>query len=590
MRLAPFLSALWIAAVLPVAALAQFVPSGDCALVVASRPTLTDAFAYLRETGLDARDIYRTRNGWYAISLGTLRADTAPARLQAMKRSGSIPGDSFCSSGRGFTVLAWSATGPNASAATPRAAATPLPTSPARMDRPFDARPLSLSDKIFLQAALAVTGDYDGLIDGAWGGGSQAAYEAFLARRDWPDSNRSAAGLAILGHADLSDAGWTDFHMPNINASLYYPAGSMTLGSDPRTSTNTIRSQDGRIEVGFLLGDRPETVDYHLVIRGDAGNHGALYSVVTDTQIVTGTRNGGLYVYARSLRDPADGLWSTIVVINDLADRSRRPALMAASFRIGRAVPLRIARGGALDALVEGLAREIDEAEAPPRSVAAAPAPAPTAPATRERFYGNGSGFYVDGNATVMTNAHVVEDCDRLSVGTELFTVLAASETYDLALLAPRLPREEARFLGFATAPARLNSDVTVAGFPLQDVLTGLNITRGSVSAMEGLDELTQMQISAPIQPGNSGGPIVDRFGNVVGIVVSKLNEETIRAQNGISPENINFGVRAGIGRLFAATHGVEVADGALSAEIAPEDLADLLREATVRIDCEGTR
>ena len=166
--------------------------------------------------------------------------------------------------------------------------------------------------------------------------------------------------------------------------------------------------------------------------------------------------------------------------------------------------------------------------------------------------------------------------------------VIAASEPFDLAILTPVTPRIADNFLSFAAKPARLNSDITVAGFPLQGILSGLNITRGSISSMEGIADATQMQISAPVQPGNSGGPILDSYGRVVGIVVARLNYEYTKERFGAEPQNINFGIRGAIGAMFAGLSDVEVTTTDAAIEIAPEDMADQLRDATVLINCEG--
>ena len=77
-----------------------------------------------------------------------------------------------------------------------------------------------------------------------------------------------------------------------------------------------------------------------------------------------------------------------------------------------------------------------------------------------------------------MTNAHVVEGCDSLTVEGEPLRVIAASESLDLAILTPASPRTTADYLSFATKPARLNSDITVAGFPLQGILSVLISTQ----------------------------------------------------------------------------------------------------------------
>ena len=72
--------------------------------------------------------------------------------------------------------------------------------------------------------------------------------------------------------------------------------------------------------------------------------------------------------------------------------------------------------------------------------------------------------------------------------------------------------------------------NINVVGYPLHGLLaSGAQITSGNVSALAGLQNDSRfIQISAPVQPGNSGGPLVDASGNVVGVIVSKLNAVAI--------------------------------------------------------------
>lgn len=571
--------ALLIALSLPTATMADFIRPGDCAIIVASRKTLPEAFEYIRENGIDAAAIYASKNGWYAISVGDIPDAGSGDYVRSLAGRGAVPSDSYCSTGEAYVSLAWN-----------RPSDTGTPTSidtVTTLNAPFDAGPLTSQEKRFLQAGLALEGTYSGLIDGDWGRGSQSAYEAYLQREDWLDTNRSAAVLAIMTADALDKDRWTNLYMPAINASLFYPAGTMTAVDSTENRTKEIDSRDGAIAVRFYVGDQADVVDFHITMRGDRANWGPLYASQSVGQIVTGTKNGSLYSYARSLRDPADGLWSTVLIINQLEDASNRPALMAAGFQIGRATALDAPKGGHLMSLVSAAVAEYDADRAADVAATTKEAPPATAP-PRAAFSATGSGFYINANAAIMTNAHVIMDCDTLKVDGEPLRVIAASEPFDLAILTPVTPRRADNFLSFAAKPARLNSDITVAGFPLQGILSGLNITRGSISSMEGLEDATQMQISAPVQPGNSGGPIVDRYGRVVGIVVSRLDYDYTKRMTGAEPQSINFGIRGAIGALFAGLSDVDVTTTDVTIEIAPEDMADQLRDATLLINCEG--
>ena len=139
----------------------------------------------------------------------------------------------------------------------------------------------------------------------------------------------------------------------------------------------------------------------------------------------------------------------------------------------------------------------------------------------------------------------------------------------------------------FAEKPARLNSDVTVAGFSLPDILGGLNVTRGSVTSLKGLGgDGINMQISAPVQPGNSGGPVINGSGHVVGVVVAKLDAQYVADRTGDIPQNVNFAIRAEIAKLFLYQNGAEPIEAADEIAVAPEALADLAQGFTSLITC----
>ncbi len=99
----------------------------------------------------------------------------------------------------------------------------------------------------------------------------------------------------------------------------------------------------------------------------------------------------------------------------------------------------------------------------------------------------------------------------------------------------------------------RQGEDIVVYGFPLPGVLSsGGNVSTGNVTALTGLgDDSRFLQISAPVQPGNGGGPLLDRSGNVVGVVVSKLNALSVASATGDVPQNVNFAIKASVALAF---------------------------------------
>ncbi len=140
----------------------------------------------------------------------------------------------------------------------------------------------------------------------------------------------------------------------------------------------------------------------------------------------------------------------------------------------------------------------------------------------------------------------------------------------------------------FSASPAKLNSDVTAVGFPYAGLLGGLNVTRGSVSSLKGLlGDGNNFQITAPVQSGNSGGPLLAADGQVIGVVVSKLNATKMAENGGDVPQNVNFAIRGEIAKLFLAQNQIEPELSLDDVAITPEELAKAAASFTSFIECD---
>jgi S1-C subfamily serine protease len=199
----------------------------------------------------------------------------------------------------------------------------------------------------------------------------------------------------------------------------------------------------------------------------------------------------------------------------------------------------------------------------PPQVAGKPGAPGPVPPGGTGRVMSTGTGFVVAAGRA-LTNHHVVDGCItvryRDAGGIEAAArVLASDRDRDLALLevaaaaGPPLPFRR-------DLAMRRGEGVVTYGFPLAGLLSsGPTLTTGEISALAGLgDNQRQYQISAPVQPGNSGGPLLDMGGNVVGVIVSKLNAQRIAQRTGDIPQNVNFAVKHSEALDFLRTNRVE--------------------------------
>ena len=161
----------------------------------------------------------------------------------------------------------------------------------------------------------------------------------------------------------------------------------------------------------------------------------------------------------------------------------------------------------------------------------------------------SGSGFAVSSDGHIITNYHVIQGCQRIKIhfnGKSIpITLLTFDPRNDLALLAGNF--RPTIVLPLSTSSPKLLQDVYVAGFPFgRNISTGVKVTKGIISSLMGAgNNFVNIQIDAALQPGNSGGPILDDKGNVIGVAVSILDKQKTLKKFGSSSENSNFGVKA---------------------------------------------
>lgn len=202
-----------------------------------------------------------------------------------------------------------------------------------------------------------------------------------------------------------------------------------------------------------------------------------------------------------------------------------------------------------------------------------------------------GTGFVVSRDGWLLTNAHVVRSCRTVLVG----DLGAASRTIfdsenDLALI--KVDAALGEPLEISAGKPRLGEDILALGYPLRSILAdSLNVTRGNVSSLLGLmNDPRYLQISAAVQPGNSGGPLVDLAGRVVGVVTAKLNAVAVADATGDIPQSINFAIRPDAAAAFLNANGIafETADPSEPLASVPDATA-AVKDSILPILCVGS-
>ncbi|MCO6403604.1 trypsin-like serine protease [Aurantimonas endophytica] len=432
-----------------------------------------------------------------------------------------------------------------------------------------------------LQTRLAWTGDYVGAFDGTIGATSLRAIRDFQARH-----GMAATGiidepmLKLL--VDLSD---------NAQRSL-----GATLVDDAATGARillplSLAEDRGETEVGNVWRSADDGIEVETIRIADTGQTlNGLFEVLsepTGSRTVSDATFGGEWFVVRGkeagrsyymrfaargtdlrgfsasyVADEADRLAPYVVVASNLFDpfagEPQAPVVAANEpnpFSSLLARKREQGAGGAADARYA--MASIDPAqpnlfEVPGESV---PQEVPPAPA----FDMAGSGFLVSRDGWLLTNAHVVNACTTVLVGqSDVVSQTIIDPANDLALI--KVDRALGEPLEISTAKPRLGEDILALGFPLRSILAdSLNVTRGNVSSLLGLmNDERYLQISAPVQPGNSGGPLIDLAGRVVGVVTAKLNAVAVADATGDIPQSINFAIRPGAATAFLSANGIE--------------------------------
>ena len=224
------------------------------------------------------------------------------------------------------------------------------------------------------------------------------------------------------------------------------------------------------------------------------------------------------------------------------------------------------------------------------RTISGSAAPSATSGSLSKK--GTGTLFVVSTTGQAITNHHVVTGCRELRIEgrDEAAKVVTVDAVNDLALV--QIPGEVKASAPITSEPGKLRQgeDIVVFGFPLNAVLSsGGNLTPGVVSALTGLGNNTnQIQITAPIQPGSSGSPVLNKKGEVVGVVSMKLSDLEMAKATGSVGQNVNFAVNGQTLRTFLDTHKVAYRSGSgfFSLDKSTSDLADEARKWTLLVEC----
>lgn len=449
-------------------------------------------------------------------------------------------------------------------------------------------RNMSEEERVYLQINLVFAGGYQGIIDGDIGGRSIQAIKVFQRTSGFPATgklteNQNSLLKSVAGKS-FGSLGLQSQFDNRTGFSLYLP--SALLDTSKRTRLGTSYSSFANdIEVETIRISRPKRTMRQLyqTLLSRRGRV-VTYSVFKGNWfIVSGLENSKRF-YSRFHSNGYDQRGFSIAYEDYLKDRVD-PAVILMS-NIFRPYSNRSNTSSGLGP-TDGRSQVSRKPNAQPAYR--------EKPKKKSKGPSSGSGFFVSTEGHLVTNAHVIEGCSKVSVdGWGAAKAVEVDTKNDLAVLKVTPNTNTLQPLKVKPAGAKLGEDILVLGYPLRGLLSesssDMSITTGVVSSLAGLEgDKRYLTISAPVQPGNSGGPLVNRKGEVLGVVSAKLNALRVMLLTGDVPQNVNFAIKSQIlmGQMLIA--GVDQPKDLNQGKSEQNDTAELvakLKNSVVVVKC----
>jgi len=521
-----------------------------------------------------------TTTGWYAVVIGPMAEDEATSTLKRLKSEGQIPRDSLISDGNTYVSQLWPLSSANIATTQTTATAETTeavvpPPEPALIPDP-DIRATRLLEKSWtreekkqFQTYMVWTGDYDSAIDGAYGRGTRAAISQFQERNGFEPTgylsadqvallakryNDSIARLGVQSVRDL-DAG-IEILMPAkyVHFTKFEPPFVHYGAKDGSRAEVILISQQGDRESLQGLYDIMETFDY-VPAEG--------YRVQKRDWFVLSGRDEKIasYSYARLEGGIIKG-FSLIWTPELDADMTPFATAMYNSFAPIQDYVLDETIG--FDSGLDGptdLANGLETAE----------------PARSE------SGFFVNEAGTVVTHSAAVAGCRKITInnGKIELALLAQNDMIDLVVLKPTNFFAPPAIVQFSTEAPMQGADVSVAGFSYPDVMEVAVLNFGTVTDVDGLlGDTNEVRVSAYLEDGDAGGPVLDDRGAVIGMQLRRDQAD------GNLPDSVNFALKSKLITELLTRHEIAYSTAKGFDALEAEDIADMAAGFTVKVSC----
>jgi peptidoglycan hydrolase-like protein with peptidoglycan-binding domain len=568
---------------------------------IEAQPSLASATDRARAYTTLLQDVngFALGGGWYGIAVGPYTRRDAELVLRSYRRDGLVPRDSFIQFSAALRQQFWpvganllnrgvldaptGVTVPDVTE-TPLAPATQAPADTATPDAPIAELPaipdaadetvaearlgerlLDAEERKALQVALQWAGFYDSSIDGAFGSGTRASMA------EWQEVNGfertgvlttlQRAALLKQYNAVLDDLGLELVRDAATGIEMLIPTGVVEFREHepPFAQYNATSDLDARV---LLISQ-----------EGDQDTLFGLYDIMQTLEIVppTGPRERksdrfeligeNSRIVSQTQVGLSDGQIKGFTLIWPAGDEERRTRLVAEMSKSFTRIP------GVLDAAAgSGEAQAIDLV---------------SGLQIRQPKLAR-SGFFIDGRGTVATTSEAVQSCRRLTLDEDTEAdVIIDDAASGVALLKPRAALAPQAVAQFSGGIPRLQSEISVGGFPYEGVLGAASVTFGKLSDVRGLggeENLTRLALAT--RPGDAGGPVFDGSGHVIGMLMPR--------QTGAQqlPDDVNFALDRKAIAEVARKAGIAVEIDAIGSSLPPRDLRLQAQDMTVLVSC----
>ncbi len=555
---------------------------------IEAQPSLRLATQSAREYAAEIEDVngFSLGGGWYGIALGPYRRADAELVLRAYRRDRVIPRDSYIQVSSRFRQQFWpvganvlnqgvvdapasvDTTQTEAPAQeTPQAVpeAAPVPADETVQEARRSERALSRQERQDLQTALQWAGFYTAAIDGAFGHGTRRSMS------DWQQANDhevtgvlttlQRAALIAQYNAVLDGLGLEVVRNDTAGIEMMMPTAEVAFAKfeppfahyDPTGDIGArvlLISQAGDQNTLFGLYDIMQTLEI-VPLEGPRERNNRSFSLIGENARTVSETQVSLQ----------DGQIKGFTLIWPAGDEERRTRVIAEMAKSFARVP------GVMDA-AEG-----SETEQAIDLISGLQIRQPKV---------SRSGFFIDGDGAVVTTSEAVQSCTRLTIdGDTEAEVISEDAANGIALLKPSSALAPLAIASFNTGVPRLQSEISVAGYSYEGVLSAATLTFGTLADVQGLqgeDTLNRLSLSA--QQGDAGGPVFDASGNVMGMLLPRI-------EGGRQlPEDVSFALTSAAIAEAANRAGFRLNASERTGSIAPRDLRRAAQGMTVLVSC----